>query len=84
MEKHASSILSHCGCCLNRGTGLNHYGIPRKKAAGGTGGRGSVYHLVTDKKEKHQAGLADRTDWLPVDRKLSLRCNTESAWLRNQ
>lgn len=52
-EKRESSILSQCGCCLNRGTGLSHYGITRKKAAGGTGGRGSAHHLVADKNKKH-------------------------------
>lgn len=47
-------------------TGLNHYGIPRKKGSGGTGGRGSAQHHVADENEKHQAGPTDRTDWLPV------------------
>lgn len=28
---------------------------------------------VADEIEKHQAGLTDRTDWLPVDMKLSLK-----------
>jgi hypothetical protein len=55
---------------------LNHYGIPRKKAAGSNGGTGSAHHHVADDNKKHQAGMTDRTDWLPVDMKLSLRCDT--------
>lgn len=55
---------------------MNLYGIPRKKAAGSNGGMGSAHYHVADENKKHQAGLTDRTDWLPVDMKPSLRCGT--------
>lgn len=62
-------------------TGLDHYGIPRKKGPGGTGGRGSAQHHVADENKKHQAGLTDRTDWLPIAMKPVSGGIPESAWL---
>lgn len=49
---------------------------PGRRQQVALGGMGSAHHHVADENKKHQAGLTDRTDWLPVDMKPSLRCDT--------